>query len=119
MVAIVTGSGQGLVKSSLAALGSQGEIGTSKLGQNGSDVIVNAANGNLIVQGEKQVQINQGSEYIRLQGVIRPADIAPDNTVTSDRVANARIGYTGRGALADANMQGWLTRFFSSGWMPF
>ena len=82
-------------------------------------VVQRMANGNLIVQGEKQVQINQGSEYIRLQGVIRPADIAPDNTVTSDRVANARIGYTGRGALADANMQGWLTRFFSSGWMPF
>jgi flagellar L-ring protein precursor FlgH len=82
-------------------------------------VIQRLANGNLVVQGEKQVQINQGSESIRLQGVIRPADIAPDNTVTSDRVANARIGYTGKGALSDANMQGWLTRFFNSGWMPF
>ena len=82
-------------------------------------VVQRLSNGNLQVQGEKQVQINQGSEYIRLDGVIRPADVAPDNTVTSDRVANARISYTGRGQLADANTQGWITRFFSSPWMPF
>ncbi len=60
MVAIVTGSGQGLVKSSLAALGSQGEIGTAKLGQNGSDVIVNAANGNLIVQSQDEMLFGVG-----------------------------------------------------------
>jgi flagellar L-ring protein precursor FlgH len=82
-------------------------------------VVERLANGNLVVRGEKQLQINQGSEYVRLEGVIRTADIAPDNSVTSDRVANARISYTGRGQLADANAQGWLTRFFSSPWMPF
>jgi flagellar L-ring protein precursor FlgH len=76
-------------------------------------------NGNLLVRGEKQIQINQGYEYVRLEGVIRPADIATDNSVTSDRVANARISYTGRGQVADANTQGWLTRFFSSQWFPF
>ena len=76
-------------------------------------------NGNLLVRGEKQIQINQGYEYVKLEGVIRPADIATDNSVTSDRVANARISYTGKGMVADANSQGWLTRFFSSGWFPF
>ncbi|WP_443751362.1 glycohydrolase toxin TNT-related protein [Asticcacaulis solisilvae] len=60
MVAIVTGSGQGLVKSSLAVLGSQGEIGTSKLGQNGSDVIVNAANGNLLIQSQDEMLFGLG-----------------------------------------------------------
>lgn len=60
MVAIVTGSGQGLVKSSLAALGSQGEIGTAKLGQNGSAVTVNAANGNLIVQSQDEMLFGLG-----------------------------------------------------------
>lgn len=77
------------------------------------------ANGNLLVRGEKQIQINQGYEYVKLEGVIRPADIATDNSVTSDRVANARISYTGKGQVADANTQGWLTRFFSSQWFPF
>ena len=76
-------------------------------------------NGNLLVRGEKQIQINQGSEFVRLEGVIRPADIGTDNTVTSDRVANARISYTGKGQVADANTQGWLTRFFNSQWFPF
>ena len=76
-------------------------------------------NGNLLVRGEKQIQINQGYEYIKLEGIIRPADIATDNSVTSDRVANARISYTGKGAVADANTQGWLTRFFNSPLFPF
>src|SRR5581483_4077522 len=82
-------------------------------------VVQRLANGNLVVRGEKQIQINQGQEFVRQEGVIRPADIGTDNTVTSDRVANARIAYTGKGQLADANAQGWLTRFFSSPWMPF
>jgi flagellar L-ring protein precursor FlgH len=83
------------------------------------EVVQRLANGELVVQGEKQVELNQGMEFVKLQGVVRPADISSDNTVTSDRVANARISYTGRGQLADANAQGWLTRFFNSPWMPF
>jgi len=77
------------------------------------------ANGNLIVQGEKWININQGDEYIRLRGIVRPSDINPDNTISSERVANAQIQYSGEGAVASANEQGWLTRFFNSKWMPF
>ncbi len=83
------------------------------------EVVQKLANGELVVQGEKQVEINQGMEFVRLQGIVRPADIGSNNSVSSDRIANARISYTGRGQLADANAQGWLTRFFSSPWMPF
>ena len=50
---------------------------------------------------------------------LRPADIGADNTVRSDRVANARIHYGGKGAVADASAQGWLGRFFNSSWFPF
>jgi flagellar L-ring protein precursor FlgH len=50
---------------------------------------------------------------------VRPADIRPDNSVASSQVADARIIYAGRGALADANRQGWLTRMLSSPWWPF
>ncbi|MBT2116005.1 flagellar basal body L-ring protein FlgH [Dyella sp. LX-66] len=77
------------------------------------------SNGNLLVRGEKWLTINQGQELVRISGIVRPQDIGQDNSVPSTRVADARIGYTGRGTLADANTQGWLSRFFSSKWMPF
>lgn len=76
-------------------------------------------NGLLRVEGEKTIQLNQGEEFIRLTGYVRASDIASDNSVSSLRVANARIAYSGRGALADANSAGWLTRVFTSPWMPF
>ncbi|MEL0028308.1 MAG: flagellar basal body L-ring protein FlgH [Perlucidibaca sp.] len=72
------------------------------------------ANGNLRVQGEKWVTLNQGEEFIRLTGLIRPVDIAPDNSVPSWKVADARITYSGKGALNDANAMGWLGRLFQS-----
>ncbi|HEY4341891.1 MAG TPA: flagellar basal body L-ring protein FlgH [Steroidobacteraceae bacterium] len=76
-------------------------------------------NGNLYVKGEKQIAINQGSEFVRVTGVIRPIDLAPDNSIPSSKVANAKIAYGAKGALADANAQGWLSRFFNSPWTPF
>jgi len=76
-------------------------------------------NGNLIVQGQKRVTINQGDELVRFSGIVRPQDISPDNTVISTKVANARIAYVGEGMVADANQEGWLARFFNSKWWPF
>lgn len=82
-------------------------------------VVKRLANGNLLVRGQKWIGINQGREFIRIQGVIRPIDILPDNSIASTKVANASISYGGKGALADANTQSWLARFFNSPWMPF
>ena len=76
-------------------------------------------NGNLVVQGEKSLKLNQGDEYVRIAGVVRPADIATDNTVTSDKIADARISYSGRGAVNASNSMGWLARFFNSAIAPF
>jgi flagellar L-ring protein precursor FlgH len=76
-------------------------------------------NGNLFVRGEKWITINQGREFIRVSGIVRAVDIEPDNTVPSPRLADARITYSGRGALADANAPGLLARFFNSPWLPF
>lgn len=76
-------------------------------------------NGNLLVRGEKWMTLNRGDEYIRISGVIRPEDINPDNTVLSQRLANARISYSGTGELADSNRMGWLGRFFNSPVWPF
>jgi flagellar L-ring protein FlgH len=76
-------------------------------------------NGNLFIKGEKWIGINQGQEYVRVTGVIRPIDLAPDNSIPSQRVASAKISYGGKGALSDSNSQGWLSRFFNSPWSPF
>ncbi len=76
-------------------------------------------NGNLVVQGEKWITINHGDEYIRIRGIVRPVDIRPDNTVSSTRVADAQVIYSGKGTLARANRPGWLTEFFLSPLMPF
>ncbi|WP_233840654.1 flagellar basal body L-ring protein FlgH [Dyella sp. 2HG41-7] len=77
------------------------------------------SNGNLLVKGEKWLTINQGQELIRISGIVRAQDIGQDNSVDSTRVADARITYTGRGTLDQANTQGWLAKFFNSKWMPF
>ena len=75
-------------------------------------------NGLLRVRGEKWLQLNRGSEYVRLTGLVRQEDLGPDNSVASTRLADARIGYSGTGELAASNRMGWLTRFFNSGWFP-
>ena len=76
-------------------------------------------NGNLFVRGEKWITINQGREFVRVSGIVRAVDIEPDNTVPSTKIADARITYAGRGAIADANAPGLLSRFFNSPWLPF
>ena len=75
--------------------------------------------GALRINGEKWIKLNQGDEYIRLTGLIRIEDVDRANRISSQRIADARITYAGRGALAEANQQGWLSRFFNSGWFPF
>jgi flagellar L-ring protein precursor FlgH len=76
-------------------------------------------NGNLLVKGEKWLTLNQGQELVRIEGIVRPTDISPANTVASTQVADARITYNGRGALADSNAMGWLARFFNHPVWPF
>lgn len=76
-------------------------------------------NGNMIVRGEKVITINQGNEYIRLSGMISPRDIEADNSISSVRIADAQISYVGDGPTQDANVMGWLSRFFASALMPF
>ena len=76
-------------------------------------------NGNLVIQGQKRLTLNRGDEYVTITGVVRADDVGPSNTVSSTRVANAQISYTGTGALADSNGMGWLSRLFMSVAWPF
>ena len=70
-------------------------------------------NGTMLVQGQKRVTLNRGDEFVQIKGIIRVADIDSNNRVASTRVADARISYTGKGDVARAARQGWLSRFFS------
>lgn len=76
-------------------------------------------NGVLAVRGEKWLTLNTGDELIRISGLVRPDDISTDNTVSSTRIADARITYSGTGAFANASQPGWLSRFFMSPAWPF
>lgn len=71
-------------------------------------------NGNLLVSGEKQVSIGHGTEYVRLSGVVNPYFISSANTISSANVADARIEYKESGAISEAQVMGWLARFFLS-----
>lgn len=71
-------------------------------------------NGNLAVVGEKQIAINQGTEFIRFSGVVNPRTISGSNTVISTQVADARIEYVGNGYINEAQQMGWLQRLFLS-----
>ena len=70
------------------------------------------ANGNLVVSGEKQIMINQGTEFIRFSGVVNPRTVSGINTVSSTQVADARIEYSAKGYIDEAQTMGWLQRFF-------
>ncbi len=74
--------------------------------------------GNLVVRGEKIIGLNQGSEFIRISGIVRPQDVSTDNIVVSSKLANSRIYYGGGGVIAESNTRGWLSRFFDSPIFP-
>lgn len=110
-----------------AQLSSSNEFdGSGKSSQSNSltgDITVTVAdvfpNGNMYVRGEKRLNFNQGNEYVKIAGIVRPYDIGPDNTVLSTKLADATIMYNGDGVVADANKIGWLARFFIGVISPF
>ena len=77
------------------------------------------SNQNLLVRGEKWLTLNNGDEYIRLTGVVRPADVSPTNEIESTKIANARIQYSGTGTFSASQQEGWLSGFLSSEYWPF
>ncbi len=75
-------------------------------------------NGNLKIRGGKEVRVNNETQVIYLTGIVRPVDIMANNTIDSKHVLNARISYTGKGAISDKQHPGWLTRVIDNVW-PF
>lgn len=106
-------------KSDVSVSGNRNFKGTGAADQSNSlsgEVSVTVAevypNGTMLVQGQKRVTLNRGDEFVRIKGLVRVADISADNRVLSTRVADAQISYTGKGDVARAGRQGWLSRFF-------
>lgn len=103
------------------AFSGKGSTGQSNSLQGSITVTVHQLypNGLMLVKGEKWLNLTNGSEVIRVSGLLRPEDVTPENTALSTKLADARLTYSGTGDLADTASQGWLTRFFNSGWWPF
>jgi len=112
--------GLNLSASSAHSLDGKGEAAANNVftGSITVTVIEVLGNGNLLVSGEKQVAIGDNTEYIRLSGIVNPYYINSANTISSSQVADARIEYKERGVISEAQVMGWLARFFMSA-LPF
>lgn len=75
-------------------------------------------NGNLQIEGRRNIKVNEEDQVIILEGTVRPKDISTDNTVNSIFIADARITYTGKGVVSDRQHPGWLMNFLDKVW-PF
>lgn len=83
-----------------------------------TQVVDRYPNGQLKIRGGKEVMVNNEVQVIYLTGIIRPVDITAANTVNSDKILNARISYTGKGAISDKQKPGWMMRTLDNIW-PF
>ena len=77
-------------------------------------VVRRFSNGNLEVMGQKKLTLNNGDEYVRVSGIVRPQDIGIGNIVNSNRLANAQITYIGAGEVADTAKRGWLSKLITT-----
>lgn len=111
----------GLISSTQDAKASGKNILSAKGGANAKNtfngvitvtVVEVLSNGNLLVSGEKQMLINQGTEFVRFSGVVSPRTVSANNTVPSTQVADARIEYSAKGYINEAQTMGWLQRIF-------
>lgn len=81
-------------------------------------IIDKTMEGNLVIRGYQEVRVNNETQFIILSGLVRPDDITADNAVLSNRIADARIEYSGKGVVADKQRPGWLSRTVDAIW-PF
>ena len=75
-------------------------------------------NGNLLIEGKRNVKVNNEDQVILLEGTVRPRDISPENLINSAQVADARITYSGNGVISDRQRPGWLMNIVDFVW-PF
>ncbi len=92
----------------------KGEGDTKRRGRLNGSISVRVGrempNGDLYIEGTKVMLLNNEEYHLYVSGLVRPADIGPDNTVASARIADAQIEFTGRGDIADQQRKGWMSR---------
>jgi len=116
---LLTGGGETTVQAAHSFKGSGDSAQSNSLTGNIAVTVVEVLpNGNLRVRGEKVVNLNEGDEFIRVSGIVRPVDIDVNNTITTDNLADATITYTGSGAMADSSKMGWFSRVLNSPFFP-
>jgi flagellar L-ring protein FlgH len=69
-------------------------------------------NGNLLISGLQEIRVSNEKRSLGVQGIIRPKDISPDNTVRYDQLAEARVSYGGGGRVADVQQPAWLHQIY-------
>ncbi len=74
-------------------------------------------NGNLVINGNREITVNEEKQVMEITGIVRPEDVAADNSVLSMLIADARIKYTGRGAIAEKARLGLISRLLSMLWV--
>ena len=100
-------------ENSFAGSGSSAQS-NSLTGQVSVNVVRVFRNGNLEILGQKKLTLNNGDEYIRVHGIVRPQDIDAENVVSSDRIANANIQYIGAGDIAESSKKGWYSKILDN-----
>jgi flagellar L-ring protein precursor FlgH len=75
-------------------------------------------NGNLVLEGKRDVEVNKEKYTLRLTGIARPIDIATNNTINSSQMSNVNFGLEGKGWLTRAGKKGWFNRLHDMFW-PF
>jgi flagellar L-ring protein precursor FlgH len=100
-------------ENSFAGSGSSAQS-NSLSGQVSVHVVRVFRNGNLEILGQKKLTLNNGDEYIRVHGIVRPQDIDAKNVVSSDRIANANIQYIGAGDIAESSKKGWYNKILDN-----
>ena len=121
IIEAVTGATAADLSSQLTAASDQSFTGSGSTAQSNSltgqvsvHVVRVYSNGNLEILGQKKLTLNNGDEYIRLHGIVRPQDISSQNVVSSDRIANANIEYIGAGDIASSGLKGWYSKFLDT-----
>jgi flagellar L-ring protein precursor FlgH len=74
--------------------------------------------GNLVVEGRREVRVNAETQYLFVRGIARPVDISTNNTITSAALADAQILYGGRGIVSNQQKPGWMYQVLDVVW-PF
>lgn len=87
---------------------------TSLSGSISARVVQVLPGGNLVIQGTRELNLNNETQYIFITGIVRPIDITPENTINSTQIADARISYTGGGELSRMQSPGWVGQLLNA-----